>query len=65
MKSLLEQLQEFAQERGGTLRVGPQPRKPVTVVQSAPAAPAPAPEPRDPYIEYTDDYSLWVRERNS
>jgi hypothetical protein len=61
MTALADQLAAFAQAHGGTLRHGPQ----------APKLPSVNPpsigrtqqnhgrKNRDPYLEYTDDYSVW------
>lgn len=61
MNALLDQLQAFAKAHGGTVRTGPQPRKPITetppsIGRTQPVQRLPN---RDPYLEYTDDYSLW------
>ena len=51
--TLHDQLVDFARSRGGRLRYGPQDLKPKADTQTA----------RDPWIDYTDDYSLWCRTR--
>ncbi len=65
MSTLLDQLQAFAKVHGGTVRTGPQAPKPPSV--NPPFATAGigrtqqnhGRKNRDPYLEYTDDYSLW------
>jgi len=71
--SLADQLAAFAKQHGGTVRHGPQTRKPA----AAPAAPQPAaPVDRaalaaelkqlqaefDPQYQYSDDYSFWSKQ---
>ena len=58
---LLAQLEAFTRVHGGKIRTGPQPRKPVpepgsSIGRTQPVQRLPN---RDPYLEYTDDYSLW------
>lgn len=62
MSTLAEQLQSFARERGGTLRYGKQRERPPSIGQEIPNPKPLQPKPlSDPYIEFTDDYSLWAR----
>lgn len=62
--TLAEQLEAFARERGGVVRYGPQPEKPPSIGQSQPVQKPVQPlQLSDPYIEFTDDYSLWARTR--
>lgn len=58
---LLAQLQAFAQARGGTLRAGPQPPKPHREITPSigRTQPIQSPPKADPYLDYTDDYSVW------
>ncbi len=62
--ALLAQLEAFALAHGGRVRHGRQPERPPSVpgpVRSAGIGPSEKPRdpPRDPYLEFTDDYSLW------
>lgn len=65
MNALLDQLQAFAKAHGGTVRTGPQPRKPIT--ETPPSIgrtqPVQSPPKADPWLEFTDDYSLWAQGR--
>ncbi len=64
MTSLHDQLAAFAASRGGVLRHGPQPRKPESPSIGRPHTtenPTPARPLADPWIEFSDDYSLWAR----
>lgn len=61
MMSLADQVAAFAQAHGGTVRHGPQPRKPIaeprpSIGRTQPVQRLPN---RDPYLNYTDDYSVW------
>ena len=58
---LLAQLQAFALARGGTLRTGPQPQKPPSVNPPSIGRTQPVQRPpkADPWLDYTDDYSVW------
>ena len=58
---LLAQLQAFALAHGGKVRTGPQPQKPAPepgacIGRTQPVQRLPN---RDPWLDYTDDYSLW------
>jgi len=57
---LLAQLEAFALAHGGRVRHGPQPQRPAPVVGPG-IGPSEKPRatPRDPYLEFTDDYSVW------
>lgn len=65
MTTLAEQLAAFAQARGGTLRTGPQPPKPHREITPDAIAgigrtqPVQSPPKADPWLDYTDDYSVW------
>lgn len=77
MTTLQDQLAAFAKAHGGTLRHGPQPRKPASIGQSQPVqTPQPAPgltlddyrkalAAHDWLYDYSDDYSVWCRGRDS
>ncbi|CAB4138840.1 hypothetical protein UFOVP348_7 [uncultured Caudovirales phage] len=58
---LLAQLQDFARVHGGKIRTGPQPRKPAPEPGSCIGRTQPVQRPpkADPWLEYTDDYSVW------
>ena len=68
-----DEFAKFAQERGGKLRTGPQPTKPVAVPAAQPAEPidraALEQELKqlsaqlDPNYEYSDDYSFWSKQK--
>ena len=63
MNTLLEQVQAFAKVHGGTVRTGPQPQKPTpetdaSIGRTQPTQSRPL---SDPYIDYTDDFTLWSR----
>lgn len=61
MMSLADQVAAFAQAHGGTVRHGPQPRKPPSVNPPSIGRTQPIQRlpNRDPYLNYTDDYSVW------
>lgn len=61
MSTLADQFAEFARSRGLTVRVGPAPRKPVPELDASigRSEPVQRPPKADPYLEYTDDYSVW------
>lgn len=63
MSTLAEQLEVFARARGLTVRVGPQPRKPTpeTDASIGRTQPVPSRPLSDPYIDFTDDFTLWSR----
>jgi hypothetical protein len=65
--TLAEQLEQFARERGGVVRHGRQPARPVLERRDLAArTPQPVLERRDladPWIEYTDDYTVWKQGR--
>jgi hypothetical protein len=62
---LMAQLQAFALAHGGKVRAGPQPQKPITAREPSIGRTQPVQRlpNRDPYLEYTDDYSLWAKGR--
>lgn len=57
--NLMADLAAFAAACGGTLRIGRQPARPPVAASLGRPAPVVTRTPRDPYIEYTDDYSVW------
>lgn len=61
MSTLADQFAAFAQAHGGTLRTGPQPRKPITETPPSIGRTQPIQRPpkADPWLDYTDDYSVW------
>jgi hypothetical protein len=61
MMSFAEQVAAFAKVHGGTVRTGPQPLKPPSVNPPSIGRTQPVQRlpNRDPYLEYTDDYSVW------
>ena len=61
MTTLADQLAAFAQAHGGTLRHGPQPQKPprVNPPSIGRTQPIQRPPKADPWLDYTDDYSVW------
>jgi hypothetical protein len=65
--TLAEQLEQFARERGGVMRHGRQPARPVLEHRDLAASTSQTiPERRDladPWIEYTDDYTVWKQGR--
>lgn len=65
MTDLETQLRAFALAHGGALRYGPQPERPPVDKPASIGRPQPVqrPAPADPWIDYTDDYSLWCRTR--
>lgn len=66
MTNLHDQLAAFAKAHGGTLRQGPQPKRPEGPSIGRPHTiekPTPARPLADPWIEFSDDYSLWARTR--
>ena len=60
-----EQVAAFAKDVGGTVRTGPQPPKPHREITPNATAgigrtqPVQSPSKADPYLNYTDDYSVW------
>jgi len=61
MMSLADQVAAFAKVHGGTVRHGPQPPKPhreivPSIGRTQPVQRLPN---RDPWLDYTDDYSVW------
>ena len=58
---LLAQLQAFALAHGGKLRTGPQPHKPISLDPPSigRSEPVQSPPKADPWLDYTDDYSVW------
>lgn len=65
--SLADQLEQFARERGGVVRRGPQPQCPPRERRDLAASTSQQPRERrdlaDPMFDYTDDYSHWCRVR--
>jgi hypothetical protein len=61
MSTLADQVAAFARERGLTVRHGPAPRKPITAREPSIGRPQPVQSPpkADPWLNYTDDYSVW------
>lgn len=59
MSTFAEQLADFAKAKGGTLRYGPQPPKPAQDRPSSIGRPQPVKPKADPWLDYTDDYSVW------
>lgn len=61
MMTFAEQVAAFAKDIGATVRTGPQPLKPhreivPSIGRTQPVQRLPN---RDPYLNYTDDYSVW------
>ena len=61
MMTFAEQVAAFAKDIGATVRTGPQPPKPhreivPSIGRTQPVQRLPN---RDPYLNYTDDYSVW------
>ena len=63
MSTLADQVAAFAKARGLTVRDGPQPQKPITAREPSIGRTQPIPSRplSDPYIDYTDDFTLWSR----
>lgn len=63
MNTLADQVAAFAKARGLTVRDGPQPQKPTpeTDASIGRTQPIPSRPLSDPYIDYTDDFTLWSR----
>lgn len=58
---LLAQLEAFTRVHGGKIRTGPQPRKPAPEPGSSigRTQPLESPPRADPWIDYTDDFTVW------
>lgn len=65
--TLAEQLEQFARERGGVVRYGRQPTRPVLersdLADKTPQKPQERKPLADPWIEFTDDYTVWKQGR--
>lgn len=59
MMSLHDQLAVFAKATGGKFRTGPQPPKPAPAPAPSIGRPQPVKPKADPWLDYTDDYSVW------
>lgn len=61
MTTLADQLAAFAKAHGGTVRHGPQPRKPIAEPRPSIGRPQQnhGRPKADPWLDYTDDYSVW------
>jgi hypothetical protein len=67
MISLADQLAAFAKSHGGTVRTGPQPQKPLREIPPS-IGPfenerSPSRGKADPFINYSDDYTVWKQGR--
>lgn len=62
--AFLRDLQDFAAAMGTVVRFGPQKAKPISAASPGRAIePAPARVPKDPFVEYSDDYTYWCQNR--
>lgn len=61
MTTLADQLAAFAKAHGGTVRHGQQPLKPISLDPPSigRTQPVQSPPKADPWLDYTDDYSVW------
>lgn len=59
--TLEDQIRAFAEARGGRLRYGRQPQRPAPEIPPSIGRPKPVQSPpkADPWLDYTDDYTVW------